>query len=76
MQSNFSTLCRGHIIPKELNKETATRFLESVEQFERILNDSGFVKLRKLMFSMQEETCQMAINKKQLPTDATTDQTI
>ena len=22
MQSNFSTLCRGHIIPKELDKET------------------------------------------------------
>ena len=48
MQSNFSTLCRGHIIPKEQNKETATRFLESVEQFERIMNDSGFIRLRKL----------------------------
>ena len=48
LQSNFSTLCRGHIIPKELDKETASRFLESVEQFERIMNDSGFVKLRKL----------------------------
>ena len=48
MQSNFSTLCRGHIIPKELDKEMASRFLESVEQFERIMNDSGFVKLRKL----------------------------
>ena len=48
MQSNFSTLCRGHIIPKELDKETATRFLESVEQFERIMNDSGYVRLRKL----------------------------
>jgi len=47
MQSNFSTLCRGHIIPKELNRETATRFLESVEQFERIMNDSGFVRLRR-----------------------------
>ena len=48
MQSNFSTLCRGHIIPKELDKEMATRFLESVEQFERIMNDSGYVRLRKL----------------------------
>ena len=48
MQSNFSTLCRGHIIPKELNKETASLFLESVEQFERIMNDSGFIRLRKL----------------------------
>ena len=29
MQSNFSTLCRGHIIPKELDKETTTKFLEA-----------------------------------------------
>ena len=28
MQSNFSTLCRGHIIPKELDKETAAKFME------------------------------------------------
>lgn len=48
MQSNFSTLCRGHIIPKEINKDTATKFLEATEQFERIMNDSGFVKLRRL----------------------------
>ncbi|THC78257.1 hypothetical protein E7X23_26700, partial [Bacteroides fragilis] len=25
MQSNFSTLCRGHIIPKELDRETTTK---------------------------------------------------
>ena len=43
MQSNFSTLCRGHIIPKELDRETTTKFLEACEQFERIMNDSGFV---------------------------------
>ena len=48
MQSNFSTLCRGHIIPKELDKETAGKFMEAAEQFERIMNDSGFVKLRRL----------------------------
>ena len=48
MQSNFSTLCRGHIIPKELNKETAAKFMEAAEQFERIINDSGFVRLRRL----------------------------
>ena len=28
MQSNFSTLCRGHIIPKELDRETAEKFME------------------------------------------------
>lgn len=48
MQSNFSTLCRGFIIPKEMNRETATRFLESVGQFERIVNDSGFITLTRL----------------------------
>ena len=48
MQSNFSTLCRGHIIPKELDKETAGKFMEAAEQFERIINDSGFVRLRRL----------------------------
>ena len=47
-QSNFSTLCRGHIIPKEVNAETAMKFLESAEQFERIMNDSGLVRLRRL----------------------------
>ena len=48
MQSNFSTLCRGNIIPKEVNKETALRFLEAVGQFERIPNDSGFITLTRL----------------------------
>ena len=48
MQSNFSTLCRGHIIPKELDRETAGKFMEATEQFERIMNDSGFVRLRRL----------------------------
>ncbi len=47
MQSNFSTLCRGHIIPKELDKETAGKFMEAAEQFERIMNDSGLVRLRR-----------------------------
>ncbi len=32
MQNNFSTLCRGHIIPKELDKETAGKFMEAAEQ--------------------------------------------
>ena len=47
-QSNFSTLCRGHIIPKEVNVETAQKFIEAAEQFERIMNDSGFITLRRL----------------------------
>ena len=47
-QSNFSTLCRGRIIPKEIDRESASRFIEATEQFERILNDSGFVRLRRL----------------------------
>ena len=45
MQSNFSTLCRGNIIPKEVNKDTATKFLEATGQFERIINDSGFITI-------------------------------
>ena len=48
MQSNFSTLCRGNIIPKEVNKDTATRFMEAIGQFERIVNDSGFVTICRL----------------------------
>ena len=52
MQSNFSTLCRGHIIPMELDRETTTKFLETCEQFERIMNDSGLVRLRR--FSTDE----------------------
>ena len=47
-QSNFSTLCRGHLIPKEIDRESTSRFIEATEQFERILNDSGFVRLRRL----------------------------
>ncbi|TDO04830.1 conjugation system TraG family ATPase [Sunxiuqinia elliptica] len=48
MQSNFSTLCRVHIIPKEVNKDSATKFLESIGQFERIVNDSGFITIHRL----------------------------
>ena len=48
-QSNFNTLCRGFLVPKEIrDKETVNRFLEAVGQFERIMNDSGFVKLTRL----------------------------
>lgn len=48
MQSNFSSLCRGFILPKEVNRETAVKFLEAVGQFERIVNDSGFITLTRL----------------------------
>ena len=49
-QSNWSTLCRGHIIPKEIHdKDAAAKFIEATEQFERIMNDSGFIRLRRLM---------------------------
>ena len=48
MQSNFSTLCRGNIIPKEINRDSAMKFLEAVDQFEHIVNDSGFISLTRL----------------------------
>ena len=48
MRSDFSTLCRGHIVPKEVNRDAARAFLEAVDQFERIMSDSGFVRLMRL----------------------------
>ncbi len=48
-QSNFSSLCKGVLIPKEVrDKETVHKFMEAVSQFERIVNDSGFLKLERL----------------------------
>ena len=48
-ESTFSTLCKGKIIPKEIeDKEAVTKFLEAVGQFERIMNDCGFITLRRL----------------------------
>jgi conjugation system TraG family ATPase len=48
-QSNFNALTRGFIIPKEMQeKDTAVKFLESCEQFERIIGDSGFVTVTRL----------------------------
>ncbi|MFK2379101.1 TraG family conjugative transposon ATPase [Bacteroides fragilis] len=48
-QSNFSTLCRGFIVPKEIkDKEAVSKFLESVGQFASILNESGYLGLRQL----------------------------
>lgn len=48
MQSDFSSLCRGNIIPKDLNKDTFARFEEAVAQFVQIMNDSGFIQVRQL----------------------------
>ena len=48
-QSNFSTLCRGHLVPKEVqDKDAVVRFMEAVAQFESIMGDSGFVRLVRL----------------------------
>ena len=47
-QSNFSTLCRGRITPKELNHEMIVNFMEAVGQFERIINDTGYISLRRM----------------------------
>lgn len=46
--SLFSSLCRKTIIPKELNTETLSAFEEAVSQFESIVNDSGYLTLRRL----------------------------
>lgn len=49
MQSNFSSLCKGKLIPKEIkDKEMISRFMEAVDQFERIMNDSGYIHLERM----------------------------
>lgn len=54
-QSNWNTLCRGFLVPKEIrDKETVERFMEAVGQFESIVNDSGLVRLERL--TMEEIT--------------------
>ena len=48
-QSNWNTLCRKFLVPKEIqDRETLERFMESVGQFESIVNDSGLVRLERL----------------------------
>lgn len=48
-RSDFSTLCRGYILPKEITDwDAVVKFLEAVEQFERIMNDSGHVRMKRL----------------------------
>ncbi len=48
MQSNFSTLCRGHIIPKELDKETAAKFMEGCGTVRAHHQRQRLVRLRRL----------------------------
>lgn len=49
MQSNFSTLCKGGLVNKEQrDKEKVHHFLEAVNQFERIINDSGFIRIERM----------------------------
>lgn len=47
--SAFNALTRGFLIPKQMqNQDTVQHFLESCEQFERIINESGLVTLQRL----------------------------
>ncbi len=47
--SSFNALTRGFIIPKEMqDKDTVARFLECCGQFERIVNDSGLLRMVRL----------------------------
>ncbi len=48
-QSNFSSLTRGELIPKEIrDKDAVLSFLEATAQLEKIVNDSGLIHLTKL----------------------------
>ncbi|MFD2965833.1 TraG family conjugative transposon ATPase [Sphingobacterium bambusae] len=48
-QSNFTSLCKGVLIPKEMRDKAAVqRFMEAAEQFSDILNDSELIQLRRL----------------------------
>ena len=47
--SASSVLCRGFIVPREMrDTDAVTRFLAAAEQMERILNDSGLVRVERL----------------------------
>ena len=48
-QSNFNSLRRGFIVPKEIkDREAMAKFIEAVGQFASIMNESGFVRLHRL----------------------------
>ena len=47
--SASSVLCRGFIVPREMrDTDAVTRLREAAEQMERILNDSGLVRVERL----------------------------
>ena len=47
--SSFNALTRNFIISKEMSdSDSVTRFMESCEQFERIVNDSGLLRMTRL----------------------------
>ena len=47
--SLFSNLLRKHIVPEEtLNPQLVQDFVDSTSQFKRVLEDSGFVKLKRI----------------------------
>lgn len=47
--STFNALSRNFIVPKEISdKETVLKFIESTEQFERIINETGFITLTRI----------------------------
>ena len=49
MQSNFSTLCRGAILPKSVkDSDQMAKFIESVGQAESIINECGLFRVERL----------------------------
>lgn len=61
-QSSFNSLVKGNIIPKEINGETKKRFLETVGQFQSIVNESGFIGLE--LIHNDEYICEDGILQK------------
>lgn len=48
-KSDFSSLVQGRLVPKEMtDKEGINAFLDAVNQFERIINDSGLFSIVRL----------------------------
>lgn len=47
-KSDLSSLIQGRLVPKEINRAVAEQFLDAVDQFERIVNDAGMVRLTRL----------------------------
>ena len=67
-QSNFSSLCRGHLLPKEItNKDEVMKFMEAVDQFERIINDTEQIRIVRMtegQFILIENTLHSLILQK------------